>query len=242
MLALLPRPRRFAPCAAVALACLLAASGHTWRGAKQDDKKDKQAEPRIVLSVSPFGQFGLQLLDRGQGKKITYNEEGGTNFTVVSVDGKNYLFGLEKDSPEAAKVPAGLLPGKWVKEPAVLKPGLSFQAVWSPTDKIEITHTLEIVRSKTGALDACLVRYTIENKDAKAHKVGVRLLLDTFIVDNDGHPFALPGKDKLITTSADYKKNVPAVIKALQKPDLKIPVWWPTCRSRSTAAWRSRSA
>jgi len=215
-----PFPRGRCPlglCAA--LACLLTAAPAP-AGDKKDPDKDS---PKMILSLSKHGQFGLMLLDGGEKKRITFGPEGQTNITIVSVDGKMYAFGLDRDAAAGVKLPPGLLAGKWVKKPAVLKPGISFEAVWSPVDKVEITQTVEIVRSKTGALDTCLVRYSVANKDAKAHQVGIRLLLDTLIGENDGHPFALPGKDELITTSADYKKDLPAVINALEKPDLKNP-------------------
>ena len=60
--------------------------------------------------------------------------------------------------------------------------------------------------------------------DDKPHAVGIRPMIDTFMVDNNGHPFAVTGKDELITTHADFKsKEVPVSIRALQRADLKDP-------------------
>lgn len=56
------------------------------------------------------------------------------------------------------------------------------------------------------------------------HKVGLRTPVDTFIVDNDGHPFAIPGRQELITMHADFKgKEVPRVVEAWQRNDPKNP-------------------
>src|SRR5262249_52829659 len=127
-------------------------------------------------------------------------------------------------------VPPGLNVGKWVTKQAPLGKGKDgkerrgHKSVWA-VDKVEVTQAVEIVPSKGGALDTCLVSYEVVNKDDKPHRVAVRVLLDTFIGDNDGHPFAVLGKDELITTSADFHagKNMPAAVRALQRPDLKNP-------------------
>src|SRR5262249_42511819 len=64
----------------------------------------------------------------------------------------------------------------------------------------------------------------IENKGTASREVGLRLLFDTKMGDNDGHPFALPGTDERITTMADWKgQDVPAQILALEKPNPKDP-------------------
>ena len=91
-------------------------------------------------------------------------------------------------------------------------------------EDIHITQTVEIVKSKKGALDTALITYQIQNKGEEAHKVGLRLLLDTFMVENDGTPFAVVGKKKLIEDQADFKgKNVPAAVQVMEKADLEEP-------------------
>ena len=37
-------------------------------------------------------------------------------------------------------------------------------------------------------LDTCLVKYKVENRDKSTHQVGLRVLLDTYIGENDGVP------------------------------------------------------
>ena len=60
--------------------------------------------------------------------------------------------------------------------------------------------------------DTCLVRYRIHNKDGRPHTVGLRFLLDTFVGDNDGVPFLLPGSQQLCSTSREF--NSPAEVPA----------------------------
>ncbi|MCI0459210.1 MAG: hypothetical protein L0Z62_19820 [Gemmataceae bacterium] len=198
-----------------------------------DDKKDKGKKPaaggqqKIFYDFGPSMRFGLILVDPdGDKQKITYDPKGFTNFTFVSVDGKTYIFGAK----EGDKLPPGIRGGRFDPMKAALGKGpdgqerRGHQSTWIAAEHIRITQTVEIVPSERGALDTVLVTYTVENKDEKPHKVAIRAMVDTFIGDNDGHPFMVPGKPKLITISADFKgKDVPPIVKALQNPDLKDP-------------------
>ena len=89
-----------------------------------------------------------------------------------------------------------------------------------------VTQTVEIVPGEqSGRLDTCLVRYSLHNTDKVAHDVGVRFLLDTFIGDNDGVPFTIPGQSGLCSTKRrfDRPEEVPDYIQALEKESLLAP-------------------
>ena len=99
-------------------------------------------------------------------------------------------------------------------------------------NKIRITQTVEVVPTKPGGktpggkrrLDAVVVRYLFENKDTRPHKVGVRVNMDTFWVDNDGCLFAAPNEPGKILDGVEIKgKKVPDYLQVLQRPDLKNP-------------------
>jgi hypothetical protein len=79
--------------------------------------------------------------------------------------------------------------------------------------------------AQSGKIDTCLVHYKIENKDDRAHTVGLRFLLDTFIGTNDGVPFLVPGRDKLCSTFHVFERSadVPDFIQALESEDLQRP-------------------
>src|SRR5262249_38496496 len=110
-----------------------------------------------------------------------------------------------------------------VKKSPLGKPRRGQKATWVHNN-VHVTQTVEIVKSKKGALDSVLITYEIHNKDEEAHTVGIRAMVDTLIVNNDGHPFAVPGRNEPITTSADFRgKKVPDHIKALQRADLDDP-------------------
>jgi hypothetical protein len=69
------------------------------------------------------------------------------------------------------------------------------------------------------------VRYTIENRDERPHRVGLRFLLDTFIGANDGVPFTIPGASGLCDTQKRFDRaaDVPDFIQALERDDPQDP-------------------
>lgn len=177
----------------------------------QAGDKDGKGEVRIRYDFSETMQVGFELLgDKGAARKITFDPKGGTNITVLRIDGRDYAFGFEGGVFGAKKTP--------------LKDKRGLQTLWK-VDAIEVTQTVEVVPSKTGKLDACVVRYTVVNKDPKkTYKIGVRVLLDTCIDMKDNHAFATADLKQIITTQADYRGDkMPAVMLAIEKPSAKDP-------------------
>jgi hypothetical protein len=68
------------------------------------------------------------------------------------------------------------------------------------------------------------VRYTVQNKSETPRKVGLRVLLDTFIGANDGVPFRIPGRAQFMDTMEEFDfKQIPVYVQAWERPDLKDP-------------------
>jgi hypothetical protein len=184
-------------------------------GPKEED--DKMPQPTM--------RFGLVMLRAKDPehperlKKLTFDEWGRTNNTVVRVDGKDFLFGQP--------------PGTWIKMKAPLegetagrpRDGLA-SSWWLADSHIQVTQEVEIVPGEQSRrLDTCLVRYLIENKDVRAHKVGIRFMLDTFIGANDGVPFLIPGETGLCDSLKKFDRPaaVPDFIQALEKDNPRNP-------------------
>jgi hypothetical protein len=189
-------------------------------------------QPRVEYRFNGDMRFGLTVVKDPQGratsKALTYASDGGTNTTVVRIDGKDAYFG------DGA--------GKWLAKEETIpvdpiwEAPAGKQSVWR-TGKLQITQMLQVIPSKQPVelakggprrlLDTLLIRYRIENKNDKVHAVGLRFLLDTMIGNNDGVPFIVPGLPHLIgaKASADFGKikEVPDFVQALEKPDLKDP-------------------
>src|SRR5207237_9240662 len=69
-----------------------------------------------------------------------------------------------------------------------------------------------------------LVKYLVENRDSNPHKIGLRVMVDTLIGQNDGVPFTIPGVPGLVATFKDFRNaDIPDFIQALEYPDLEHP-------------------
>ncbi len=198
-------------------------------GPKEADReKDPMRDPTM--------RFGLVMLREKDPahperlKKLTFDEWGRTNNTVLRVDGKDYLFGqpnpLHKGFDDDAP------PGEWIEMKAKLpgeragrpRDGLA-SSWWLPNSKLKVTQEVEIVPGEQSRrLDTCLVRYLIENRDTRGHKVGLRFMLDTFIGANDGVPFLIPGEMGLCDSRKKFAgPAVPDFIQALEKDNPRNP-------------------
>ncbi|HEV3203397.1 MAG TPA: hypothetical protein VGY77_03390 [Gemmataceae bacterium] len=185
-----------------------------------------EPDPRIGVKFNETMRFGILMLNEkdparpDQFKKLTAREDGGTNNTCIRLDGRETLFGIR--------------PGEWVqnnyfevlKQVPVGKNRRGWMSYWKyPNDKVLVRQTVEIVpNEQTLLLDTCLVHYLIENQDTIPHKVGIRVMLDTYIGANDGVPFIIPGQQGLLETKRIFdQKNIPDYIEALEYPNLTNP-------------------
>jgi hypothetical protein len=177
----------------------------------------------------PSMRFGLVAGD----KRLTFRPTGLTNNTCVKLDGNEWLFGDKPPVTRDGKEIGQPWPGRWLDREVRINEQRNgwvlrgVRSVWAYDDQhVEITQTVETVPGEQShRLDTCLVRYKIENKDTVPHRVGLRFLLDTYIGDNDGVPFLLPGQKELCNTrmDLDQRDEIPQFIQALEKADLAHP-------------------
>ncbi len=201
--------------------------------------------PRIVLQFhdkgdqvlkAPSMRFGLLAKDASNPdrlKKLTFDEHGRSNNTVLMVDGKQFLFGEANPDEPSLGFDLGDSPGEWVEMKTKLqgetagRPRDGYASTWwLPGRKLRIIQEVEIVPgAQSRLLDTCLVRYILENRDTLDHRVGIRFMLDTFIGANDGVPFTIPGATDLCDTKTNFDRpeRVPDFIQALEKDDLRNP-------------------
>ncbi|HEY7329196.1 MAG TPA: hypothetical protein VH592_16250 [Gemmataceae bacterium] len=170
----------------------------------------------------PTMRFGLLAKDSerpDRTKKLTFDEHGLSNNTVIRFDRREYIFGQP--------------PGEWSDIKSKLqgetagRPREGLASIWSVANgRLRVTQEVEIVPgTQSRRLDTCLVRYLLENRDALPHRVGIRFMLDTFIGGNDGVPFTIPGASGLCDTKMSFSSPnlVPDFIQALEKDDLRNP-------------------
>ena len=104
-------------------------------------------------------------------------------------------------------------------------------SVWVIDNSTRVTQTLELVPSKaaSGLGDKRLrntvrVGYVIENKGTQPQTIGIRLFMDTYVIDNDGCLFAAPTiPGKVLDGMVLQGKTLPPYLQMLQRPDLKAP-------------------
>jgi hypothetical protein len=216
------------------LPVILAAAAPAWGQAssvrvKIDSEALKVTEPvspvdpvtHIRYGFSPNMNFGFMV----DGQRITYNINGTTGNTMVRIDGADHYYGNAPGQFTSRNQP--LPPGPFGKK----REGTS--ATWT-VDKVHVTQVIEVVPSKVppkakpGAKrrrDTCVIRYLIENKDTRPHKVGVRNMIDMLIVNNDGALFASPTTHpKRILDGIELRgKAVPEYLQVLQVPNLENP-------------------
>jgi hypothetical protein len=211
-------------------------------GASGDDGIVIDHRPRIAIhfedgspdeagrQTMPYLRFGVVTLDPDhpratRPKKLTYNDRGTTNSTVVRIgDASNtyqdLVFGAHR--------------GRWEIEAENTAKWGGKRSVWLFDDGIRVAQTVEVIPGEPvevspgtyhRLLDTCLVRYVLENADSRPHKVGIRVLIDTLIGANDGVPFTVPGVPGLVDTFKDFKtpQSVPDFVLALERGDLEHP-------------------
>ena len=168
--------------------------------------------------------FGLQdvtdLNDPKKLKRLTFDTNGDSNSALFKIDGKKRAIG---DFTE------GRLDG-----PVINVERNGKRANWHFSQEgIDVQQDVRLVAGdpiemSPGQIrrlyDTCLIRYKVTNMDNKKHDVGFRFLLDTFIGDNDGTPFTVPGSPNLVQSHQEYRDDkVPDFIQALEKFKLEDP-------------------
>jgi hypothetical protein len=208
----------------------------TGDGAQEARPKKDVPEVRIFYQFSRGMRFGLTVLDdRGRRVLLTCFPSGSTNNTYLKIDDNDV-------------VEFGAPAGEWDPQQEALPPpkgggkaAYGARSVWIYKG-IRVTQELVLVAGETKPLDSkspkplpldtCLVRYKLENTGAGKRKVGLRVLIDTLIGENDGCPIAVPageGKFKTVKDGGEFfsdKKRgqpLPPSAKVFEKDNEKNP-------------------
>jgi len=196
----------------------LGSAGSGWKLPQLQDP-----DPRVnVRFDSERERFGVEMPQEKdpnnpeKAKRLTYDDHGKSNNTIVKIDGFEYKFGFKTQT----NVWGGRRGEK--KHQEIKEPG---RKGWTSTmvfrnENVEVTQHVEIVPGQSGYLDTVLVYYTLHNRDQGPHKIGIRVMLDTFIGTNDGVPFTIPGKKGFMNTKAEYsQKDIPDYIEVIENPN-----------------------
>lgn len=128
-----------------------------------------------------------------------------TSYTTVRLDGRNYVFGGKSET----RAGRGAGYGK-VVEPPALKDGAIDTAVAFLDGVLEVRQVLELARSSTsGLVDTVRIVYEVTNRGAVAHRVGLRIMLDTMLGGNDGAPLRM-GEQSLTGDALAEGRGLPS--------------------------------
>lgn len=183
----------------------------------------KDPDPRInALFDSERERFGLVMPQEkdpnypDKPKRLTYDDHGKSNNTVVMIDGAEYKFGFKQPS----SVWGGRRGEKKHQEINQNGRKITTSTMVFRGENVEVVQHVEVVPSHSGYLDTAFVYYTLHNRDQGKHKVGIRVMLDTFIGANDGVPFTIPGKKGFLNSKAEYsQKDIPDYIEVIENPN-----------------------
>lgn len=180
-----------------------------------DVKGLKDENPREVFVHKNF-TFGLFKIEpSGEAIRLFFAPRGSSNNTLIHFNKAESTFGKPGTGGEWAVKPKfenGRVTGTWKINDVYFTQTVSLE----PGEPHEDNKRYR---------DNCVVRYKIENKDSRAHSLGLRVMLDTFIGMNDGVPFTIPGMKGLMSTSKEFKTTaeVPDFIMALENASLDDP-------------------
>ena len=119
------------------------------------------------------------------------------SYTTVRIDGDNYVFGGETER-RAGK---GENYGRVIEEPQII--GNSIITIFE-MNGIEVEQSLMFERSTTtGLYDSARIEYNMTNTTENSKSVGLRIMLDTMLGENDGAPFRI--RDQAITTDTMFE-------------------------------------
>src|SRR6056297_1257188 len=124
-----------------------------------------------------------------------------TSYTSLWINEEKYVFGgrTERRAGDDAKY------GQVIQEPTVEDNRIITKTSFGD---IIVEQILSIVRSSTtGLADSAQIQYRIINEGNEEEKVGLRVMLDTMLGENDGAPFRL-GEDTISTDKLYYDKQL----------------------------------
>jgi hypothetical protein len=187
-------------------------------GVGYDPKQLRDPKPRIGVQFNGDQRFGVVMLDaddpgnKGKWKRLTFAEDGSSNNTIVKIGSSEYKYGFR--TPQ----------NRWRGGRRELAKTTPYHG-WSTTmdftsEQIRVTQFLQIVPGQTMLLDTLLIYYQVHNYGTIPQNVALRVMLDTYIGDNDGVPFTAPGSKGFVTDKAEYKDaDVPDYLEAVEKPE-----------------------
>ncbi|MGM0415113.1 MAG: hypothetical protein ACQEQP_08055 [Bacillota bacterium] len=124
-----------------------------------------------------------------------------TSYTSLWIDDERYVFGGETQRRAGENANYGEI----TQEPTVKDGKIITETKF---DNVIVEQILSIVKSSTtGLSDSAQIEYRITNEGDEDKKIGLRIMLDTMLGENDGAPFRL-GEDTISEDELYYDKQL----------------------------------
>lgn len=177
-------------------------------------------EAVVEIGYANTGRFGLKTLSGDPAtpldddKLLTFDFTGATSNTRIWIDSDTPIYG--------GSTFLGLGLGDFVDAPTAAEGRVT--STWEQ-EGIRVEQVLSYVQgSTTERVDTMQIKYILANEGAQTHDVGLRIMLDTLIGDNDGVPFVVPGREGIASRAIDLRGSaIPDFVQALERPNLADP-------------------
>lgn len=164
--------------------------------------QDENAKGRFAIETTG----GAPMEEADDNKPLVYGRpKPWTSYSTLKINNVNYVFGGSTKRRAGADANYGEL---------TEGPKISDNQIYTSTliDGIKVEQILSIVKSSTtGLFDTTQIKYRLINNSNQEKEVGLRIMLDTMLGQNDGAPFRLA--DKAVTTDTLYLKE-------------ELPIFW----------------
>ncbi|MFO7815230.1 MAG: NEW3 domain-containing protein [Halanaerobiales bacterium] len=164
--------------------------------------QDENAKGRFAIETTG----GAPLETGDENKPLVYGRpKPWTSYTTLKVNNENYVFGgsTRRRAGEDANY-GEVTAGPEVEDDQIYTS--------SQIEDIKVEQILSIVKSSTtGLFDTAQIKYRLVNTSNQEKEVGLRIMLDTMLGQNDGAPFRLA--DNAVTTDNLYLKD-------------ELPIFW----------------
>lgn len=145
--------------------------------------------------IGEDGRFNMGLYQPAGGfwynTSYAWPDSPWSSFTTLRIDGMDRIYGQD---------------GSFI-QPPTNEGALNNHSLFQ-MDEVAVRQTLSIATNPaTGRADATAIRYTMTNTGTAPHEVGLRLMIDTMLNNNDGAPFRVPaagGSTEAVTTERDW--------------------------------------
>lgn len=164
--------------------------------------QDDNAKGRFAIETTG----GAPMDPNDNNKPLVYGRpKPWTSYTTIKVNNINYVFGGSTKRRAGSDANYGE-----VNEGPVINNNQIYTS--NIVDNIKVEQILSIVKSSTtGLFDTAQIKYRLLNTSNETKEVGLRIMLDTMLGQNDGAPFRLA--DRAITTDNLYLKE-------------ELPIFW----------------